>query len=69
MTDQNKNDKKQKQKTKSIKEQFKITAINQTALSNIPYLYGMTLEEYEEGSAIHSKCFDQLKTIKAVAHN
>ncbi|MBB4802492.1 hypothetical protein HNP37_002565 [Flavobacterium nitrogenifigens] len=27
------------------------------------YLYGMSLEEYQEGMEIHSKCFDQLQNL------
>ncbi|SFD16302.1 hypothetical protein [Flavobacterium phragmitis] len=69
MTDRNKNNRKQNRQTKSIKEQFKVTAANQTDSANIPYLYGMTLEEYKEGAAIHSKCFDQLKMVKTTLYN
>ncbi|MBS7254808.1 hypothetical protein [Flavobacterium branchiicola] len=28
--------------------------------------YGMTLEEYKEGVAIHAKCFDQIKKVKPI---
>lgn len=55
MTDQNKNRKDRKNQTKSI---------NSISLSKIPHLYGMTIEEYKEGVAIHSRCFDQIKMIK-----
>ncbi len=60
MMNQNKNSKSQKHQRKSA---------NSNNISRVPYLYGMTLEEYKEGQAIHSKCFDQLKTIKTGIHH
>ncbi|AWK06794.1 hypothetical protein HYN56_22205 [Flavobacterium crocinum] len=59
MTDQNKNRKNRQNQTKSI---------NSTSFSKIPHLYGMTLEEYKEGVAIHSRCFDQIKMIKTTIY-
>ncbi|MFD2942066.1 hypothetical protein [Flavobacterium notoginsengisoli] len=63
MTERNKNNNQQKHQIKSIKNQYNIQSSNNTDLKSIPYLYGMTLEEYKEGAEIHSKCFDQIKMI------
>lgn len=36
---------------------------NTSTITDSIYLYGMTLEEYQEGIEIHSKCFDQIKNL------
>lgn len=58
------------QTTKEFKDQFSEInnnesfekMISQTSQNPI-YLYGMTLEQYQEGIEIHSKCFSQLEKI------
>lgn len=69
MTDLNKNNKIDKPQNILIKKNFKIISSKSNDLTSIAYLYGMTLEEYEEGVEIHKKCFDQLRKIEAIASN
>jgi hypothetical protein len=63
MTERNKNNKRQ---TKSIKNHFSILLKNDDS-AIIPFLYGMTIEEYKKGVEIHSKCFDQIKMVKVLS--
>lgn len=58
------NNKKENNQSESIKNHFEIISSNKNELNDISYLYGMTLEQYEEGLEIHSKCFDQIKRVK-----
>jgi len=58
------------QTTKEFNEQFSEInkdenfekMISQNSKNQV-YLYGMTLEQYQEGMEIHSKCFNQLEKI------
>ncbi|HEY1196762.1 hypothetical protein [Flavobacterium sp.] len=63
MTERNKNNKREKP---SIKNRFNIILKNDDS-TIIPFLYGMTVEEYKEGVEIHSKCFDQIKMVKVLS--
>ncbi|PBJ08985.1 hypothetical protein [Flavobacterium sp. ACN6] len=68
MKDQNKN-MAEKYQTNFGQDQFDIKSSNLETFKNLPNLYGMTLEQYIEGAEIHSRCFDQLKTISAASNN
>nr|WP_294784649.1 hypothetical protein [uncultured Flavobacterium sp.] len=63
MTNQNITTKPQQHQKQKIKDPLIVVFANDDLTAN-PHLYGMTVEEYREGAAIHSKCFDQLKMIE-----
>lgn len=44
------------------KEMYFQKAITTSIIDSV-YLYGMTLEQYQEGTEIHSRCFDQLQNL------
>jgi hypothetical protein len=67
MTNQNSN-KKENSQSDSIQNQFEISSLNKMPLENIPFLYGMTLEQYKEGLEIHSQCFNQLEKLKRITN-
>ncbi|WP_294965729.1 hypothetical protein [uncultured Flavobacterium sp.] len=64
MTAHNSN-KKENNQSDSI-QKFEVTSSHKIDFENIPYLYGMSLEEYKEGLEIHSQCFNQMKKIKQI---
>ncbi|AXB58495.1 hypothetical protein [Flavobacterium fluviale] len=68
MTNQNKN-KAGKYQTNSNLDKFEIKSSTLETFTNIPNLYGMTLNQYIEGAEIHAKCFDQLKEINLLVEN
>lgn len=68
MTNQNKN-KAVKYRTNSNLDKFEIKSSTLETFTNIPNLYGMTLNQYIEGAEIHAKCFDQLKEINLMVEN
>jgi len=63
MKNQN-NDKKENNHKESIHNHFNISPSNKTDFQKTPYLYGMSLEQYNEGLKIHSKFFSQLEKVK-----
>ncbi len=67
MTNQNMN-KEENSQSEAIQHQFEISTSNKNDLENIPYLYGMSLEQYQEGLEIHSKCFNQMKNVKKMTN-
>lgn len=67
MTNQNSN-KKENNQSDSIQNQFEISSLHKMPLENIPFLYGMTLEQYKEGLEIHSQCFNQLEKLKRITN-
>ena len=60
----NRTNKKQNSQSDSIQNQFETSSSNKINLENTSFLYGMTLEQYQEGLEIHIQCFNQLEKIK-----
>lgn len=67
MTTRN-NNKKENNQQEAIPNHFEILSSDKNDFKNIAYLYGMSLEQYEEGLEIHSKCFSQIEKIKRIVN-
>jgi hypothetical protein len=58
--------KKENNQQDSISNNLEISSSDKNDFTNAPYLYGMSIEQYNEGLEIHSKCFSQLEKVKRI---
>lgn len=65
MTTRN-NNKNENNPQEPICNHFEILSSDKNDSKNTAYLYGMSLQQYQEGLEIHSKCFSEIEKVKRI---